>query len=377
MHKIKVLMCGPSVSAIGGGPTHMRSLLAPGLMDRCELIHFATGSRGRESPAADEALTARVLRLITSPLMLAVTIRRRRTQIVHLNSVMDHRAFWRDSVYGAISKALGCKVVLQMHGGALGDLVRYPVLRRAARWGLAVPDAVVLLANKEKRDFMEEGITQRLFVIPNGIDIGPYQAISRIHSGRVHRLVYMGRLVRSKGIFEAIEAVAHLRADPEFRNLELVIAGTGPDQREIEIAIQRNGLSDRIRLIGPVEGDAKIRFLQDADLFVFPTYHREGLPYTVLESLAAGTPVIATRVAGIPDVVVDGVHGRLIEPRDPGQVVAAVRELGASNAKLRAMSVECRTWAAERFSLDRLARRLEEVYAALDEPERMPNIAAG
>ncbi|BAU48106.1 glycosyltransferase [Sulfurifustis variabilis] len=377
LNKTKVLLCGPATSALGGGPTHIRSLLASGLVERYELIHFETGSRGRESPATDETRVARALRLLVSPFALGRAISRSGAEIVHLNSVLDHKALWRDAVYALVCRALGRKVVVQMHGGSLPDLCRFAVMRPLVRLALSIPDAIVLLASKEERDFGEHAIGVQPFVIPNGIDISPYRGATRVHSGRLRRLAYIGRLIRAKGIFEAIDAVELLRADPRFRDVELRIAGSGPAAEEIERAIRKKRLDDCVQLTGPVYGAAKIDFLREADAFVFPTYHREGLPYTVLESLAAGTPVIATRVAGIPDVVRDGVHGRLVAPRDAEQIAAAVRELSASAPALQAMSRECAMWAAEAFSLDRLAERFAEVYERLETGDRMARAPSG
>lgn len=361
--RTKILLCGPPVSAVGGGPTHIRNLLASRLADRYELVHFETGSRGTESPAKDEPLLHKVVRIFISPFALAWTIVHTRARIVHINSVLDHKGFWRDMVYVLVSRSFGCRVLSQMHGGALADLCRYRPLRPLVRWALALPQAVVLLATQEIRDFAAEGITEHLHVIPNGIDVSAYQrAGAREHSGDVRRLVYMGRLVRTKGIFEAVEAIKVLRADPRFRDVELYIAGSGPDEAQLRQRIQERGLSDCIVLVGPVSGAAKIDFLRKADVFVFPTYHREGLPYCVLESLAAGTPLVTTRVAGIPDAVIDGMHGRLIESRDPMQIADAVRTLAVSSAGLKQMSRDCAARAADVYSLERLALRFEEMY---------------
>jgi glycosyltransferase involved in cell wall biosynthesis len=125
-------------------------------------------------------------------------------------------------------------------------------------------------------------------------------------------------------------------------------------------------LVGRVRLIGAVQGEEKIRFLRDADVLLLPTYHQEGLPYVILEALAAGTPVVTTRNAGIPDVVVEGEHGRFVAPRDPAAIAAALRELAASPERLRAMSRACLDRAEREFSLTRLAARFGALYRELD-----------
>src|SRR5262249_21956927 len=136
-----ILLCGPSVTALGGGPTHVRSMLASPLRSDYQLVHFEIGSRGRESPATDEAAISKLVRIITSPVALACCIGRLGPQIVHLNSVLDLKAFYRDLVYLLVCKCLRCKVVLQLHGGALQSLSRSVLSRNLVRAVLALPDA--------------------------------------------------------------------------------------------------------------------------------------------------------------------------------------------------------------------------------------------
>lgn len=341
----------------------MINMLASPLKDRYRLIHFESGSRGAESPAKDEGLYAKVFRITTSPFALAWRLLRTWPAVVHLNSALDHKAFWRDVVYLLVSKLFQRKVVFQLHGGSLSELCAGRLMLRVLRTAFCLPDAIVLLATVEKRDFAELGITKRVVVIPNGVDVSQYRGpVERIHSGKVQRLVYLGRFIRAKGIFEVIEAVGTLRTEEKFRNIELRIAGSGPAREEIERYIGDHGLENCVKLVGSVFGNEKMEFLRGADVFVFPSYHKEGLPYTILESLAAGTPVVTSRVAGIPDIVVDGVHGIMVNTQDPGDIVRAIRQLGQSQDALRKMSTNCVAWAAQKFGLERLANQFGDLY---------------
>ena len=150
MTKRTILLCGPPVTAIGGGPTHIQNMLASPLRNHYKLIHFETGSRGTESPARDEGVFAKTIRFLVSPFTLAWRIVRSKASIVHLNSAATHKGFWRDSVYSIVCKVLGRNVVVQLHGGSirrLGGLHgfrppaetstrgrRLPVARPLVRW---------------------------------------------------------------------------------------------------------------------------------------------------------------------------------------------------------------------------------------------------
>lgn len=366
MSKATILLCGPPVSAVGGGPTHIKNMLASPLKDRYKLVHFETGSRGSESPAKDEKLAGKIFRIVTSPFALAWQILRLWPAIVHLNSALDHKAFWRDFVYLLVAKLLRRKAVIQVHGGSLDQLCAYRWMQWVVRTVFSMSDALILLATSEKAEFEKLGTTKRLIIIPNAVDVSEFRASAdRSHSGKVQRLIYLGRVSHDKGIFEAIEAVATLRTDPRFADIELAIAGSGPASADLEKCIQDRGLAGCIKLMGPLFGNEKAEFLRQADVFVFPTYHKERMPYSLLESLAAGTPVIASRIAGIPDVVIDRVHGILITPGDTDEVVRALRELGRSQDALRAMSRNCLDWASETLGLDQLATQFGELYETL------------
>lgn len=360
-----VLLCGPPVGAVGGGPTHMRNMLVSPLRQRYRLVHFESGSRGTESPAKDEPFIKKLSRIVGSPFALGWALWKNSPAIVHLNSALDQKGFWRDLAYLLVSKLFRKKVVLQIHGGSLADLCSRPGMKHAVRAALSFPDAVVLLASSEKRQFGDFGLTNRVVIIPNGVDVAQYSGVTpRRHSGQVKRLVYLGRLIPTKGIFETIDAVEILRTDPRFSDIEFHIAGSGPADQQLRNVIRSKRLESCVKLVGSLHGDDKVDFLKAADLFLFPTYHREGLPYSILESLAAGTPVVASRVAGIPDVVIDGQHGALIDAKDTAQIVDAIRHL-ASDGRIEDMSKNCQEWATKRFGLKRLADEFDALYSSL------------
>ena len=359
-----VLVCGPPRDAVGGGPTHVRNLLGSPLASEFDLVLFETGSRGAESPAKDEPLPAALARLATAPFALAALLARRRPAVAHVNTAMTLRGIGRDALTILICRLFGCHVILQLHGGYLAAATRSPFTRALVRATLGAADAVVLLARSERAEYERFGV-RRIVVVPNAVDTRVFRGEpERVHSGAIRRAGFLARLIPSKGVFESLEAVQALRAEPAFAGLELLIAGSGPAREELERRIANDGLTG-VHLLGSLSGERVAGFLRECDVLLLPTYHREGLPYTILESLAAGTPVVTTRNAGIVDVVRDREHGIFVEPRDAGQVAAAIRELAASPEGLRAMSRACASWAERELGLERLARQFAALYRAL------------
>src|SRR5205085_11381091 len=116
--------------------------------------------------------------------------------------------------------------------------------------------------------------------------------------------------------------------------------------------------------IGPVFGADKVKLLSGSDVLLLPSYS-EGLPYALLEAMAAGVPVIATPVGAIPDVVSDGIHGFLVPPRDGKAIAEAIAVLAGDREKLSWMSRACRRRVRAAFSIERLAQEISYHYARL------------
>jgi glycosyltransferase involved in cell wall biosynthesis len=354
-----ILVLGPDRMAVSGVSTHVSMLCTSALTSQFELSHFAVGSEGR-----NESPLSRLARLVTSPLTLAFAIVRRDVSIVHVNTSLNARAYWRDLVYTAVGKMFGADVVYQVHGGVLPD--RFVRGNRVAaaflRATLRLPDAIVVLAQHQLQAYRTFVPAQRIVMVPNAIDASAFVAMRRTRSGAAGelRLAYFGRLVREKGLYELLEGFRLARL--EGVAARLVIAGSGPEDAALRRWVDDAALAEHVALPGPLFGEGKFAMLAETDVFVLPTYHAEGLPYSLLEAMAAGIPVITTSVAGIPDVVRDGVHGLFVPPRDPQALCRAIRLLATQQQLLDPMSAACRSRIIDGYSLARLAESFGKLY---------------
>ncbi|WP_220634918.1 glycosyltransferase family 4 protein [Georgfuchsia toluolica] len=354
-----VMLLGPSRAAVSGVSTHLNLLFGSSLARDFELIHFQVGSEGR-----DESAAARLLRLLVSPFALAARILADGVTIVHLNTSINRRAYWRDLAYLLVAKLCGARVVYQVHGGVLprlftGDNRLFAALLRAT---LVLPDVVVVLTQAAFAAYREFVPKQVIVALPNGIDLAPYVELVRAPAAPSAplRMIYVGRLVRAKGLFEALQGLAQVRAQGVAASL--VIAGSGPDQTPLQECVEHSGLADAVRFVGPVFNADKLALYSNADVLVFPSYS-EGLPYTLLESMAAGVPAIITPVGGVPDVMADGVHGLFVPPRDAAAVGRAIIQLAGNRALLADMSTACRRRIAGGYSIERLAEEFARLYS--------------
>jgi len=144
-------------------------------------------------------------------------------------------------------------------------------------------------------------------------------------------LATAGRLTAQKALPDALRAIARVPA------VELLVLGDGSERPALEREAETLGVSDRVRFLGAGTRDDVLRLFRAADA-VLVTSAWENLPHTVLEALAVGTPVIATAVGGIPEVVVDGENGLLVPPHDVDAIAAAVARLVREEDLRRALA---------------------------------------
>ena len=358
--KTKVLLLGPNRQAVSGVSTHLNQLFGSSLAKDFDLQHFQIGSEGKS-----EGKFATYARLFLSPLSLAWKILATQPAVIHLNTSTDRKAFWRDLVYLYVAQFFGKKIVYQVHGGDLPRILfnDEPGPTKWVERALRKADVVSLLSSEEMQAYGEFVPGVRLEMIPNAIELDPkIQAPTAPYKGPI-RLVFVGRLAAPKGVAECIDAVEILTN--EGLNVHLKVAGSGPQEAELRRRLADKNLDGKVIFVGPIFGEEKNTLWRESDIFVFPTYHHEGLPYALLESMAAGCVPITTRVGGQPDVMQDGVHGLFIPPKDPRALAEAVKRLDSDRDLLFQMSKNCMARIREHYNVERLAAEFRDVYASL------------
>lgn len=359
--KPRVAIFSPALDAVSGVSTHALLLFASRLAEHYELRHFQVGSEGRT-----ENTLQRALRLFVGPLQLAWFLVSRRIRMVHLNTSLDRKAFWRDLAFLAVAKAVGCKVLNQIHGGALPEQFFDGDARRTAilRWFVRASDAVVVLSLEELAAYRAFAPDTRVEHIPNAIDVQQFRPpAERVNRDRPLRLVYIGRLIREKGMFEALEAFAALRHAG--RKLLFDVAGTGRDAEAMREHARRLGVDSHVRFLGPVFGADKVALWHRSDVLVFPTYSLEGLPYALLEAMASGCVPVISVMGAMGEAVMHGKQALIVPARDPQRLAEAVALLDADRRMLEALSVRAQLRAGERYSLERLGGEFLRLYCEL------------
>jgi len=162
-------------------------------------------------------------------------------------------------------------------------------------------------------------------------------------------------------VFDLLEATHLLRGTvPQVR---LECAGDGDLAKVARYALALN-LGTRVSLPGWMDRAGTLDLMRRASVFVLPSY-AEGLPMSLLEAMAAGCPVVATHVGGIPDVITDGVDGVIVPPGNPEALASAIGHILRDRAFARSLGNAARETIANRYSAERSLERLEQIYAGL------------
>lgn len=340
-------MIGPSLDARGGMTSVVRAYQAAGLFEQGR-VRYLTSYR---HPQAVPRLW--VYLVCMSRLLWALMLGQ--VAGLHLHSA-SWGSCWRKASMAWLARLFRVPYLFHIHSGEFLDFYQAcgPRARRVVERTLRGASHVIVLSAGWMRDFDAVFPGLRLQMLKNPIAV---PSDGRPCAGEVPRVLFLGRIRDKKGVFDLIDAMAVVRRSVP--NAELVLAGDG----DVALARQRAdalGLGDAVRLPGWLEGEAKFEAIRRSDVMALPSYF-EGFPIGVLEAMAMGSLVVATRVGGIPDLIRDGENGLLLEA---GDVAALARqlEIGLTDRAQRARMVERAQHDAQAYRSGPVVGALKALY---------------
>jgi colanic acid/amylovoran biosynthesis glycosyltransferase len=276
---------------------------------------------------------------------------------VHFAGLASRTAWWIKRLFGITYSFTGhandifCPKPDQRVG--LADLLR------EASFVVVVSD---FGANWLQRSFPESA--HKIQRVYNGLDLSVFQPATQ--GAEPVRLLSIGRLIEKKGFKFLIEACRLLRSSGF--SFVCQIVGEGPEHGHLQEAIQVSQLSDTVRLRGALPQTEIVELLSQSSIFVFPAVHdsagdTDNLPTVLIEAMASRLPIIATRIAGIPEIVQHDENGILVPEKDPAKLADAIRFLGGDQALLERFSGASRRIAEEKFALVDTVGHLKKLFA--------------
>ena len=270
-----------------------------------------------------------------------------------------------------LGKIFGVPVTVSARGTDINLYPSFKLIRPMIRWTLSQADAVISVSGALKESMVKLGVNPgKIRVIPNGVDAQRFHLMGREEAKRrlnllpeISLLVSVGALILLKGHLTLIRAFA--RIAPRYPALQLYILGEGPLRSELDSLVRELDLQDRVRLPGKRPNDELAQWFNAAEVSLL-TSSREGWPNVVTESLACGTPVVATRVGGVPEILHSQEFGIVVD-QTVDSVADAIERALSKKWDRQAISdqTRARTWSI-------VAGEVEEVLCKKTQPHKEP-----
>jgi glycosyltransferase involved in cell wall biosynthesis len=260
---------------------------------------------------------------------------------------------------------------IAFHHGHTRSVFRVRLYHGLDRWSLRAPKQVVTVSQAFASQLAAKGVRpEKIAVLHNAIEVqsARREASPRDLAANKARLgvppgdrlvLAVGRLSKEKAHADLVSAIGRLHQSHPERRLQLIVLGEGTERKYLENCVRSAGLEQLVKLPGHAS-DVQA-YYQAADVVAISSVS-EGSPNVLLEAMAAGVPVVATAVGGIPEIVKDREHALLVPPRDPEAMADAIHFLLTDASSAEKMAGAARLLVAERYSPEQRAWALVKLY---------------
>lgn len=361
MKRKEVLIVGPNVDMIihGGIVTHMKLLLsfANDKDYDFNLQAFTLGER----KVVGEKIT--MYKLLTSYLEYIWKLLTKKIKIVHINSSMKNGSIIKNFFVLLISKIFLKKCIFQFHGGSPDDISRHFIF--ILKFIISLADKILVLTDDQMniKHYLNESEWTKIEKIPNYIKIRNVNLSNRKHDTKVHFL-FVGRVIKEKGIYEIIKAAKKL-IDNDL-DFQVDIMGDGSDLKEMKQVVNKLELQRYFQFHGFVTNDVKKDNLYStSNIMIFPSYYKEGFPYTILEAMLFKMPIVSTKAGALADVIEDNKNGFLI-PFQNHEILAEKMKYFILNLKdIERMGSHSLSLINTKYSTEIMKQKLTNIYQEL------------
>jgi glycosyltransferase involved in cell wall biosynthesis len=230
-------------------------------------------------------------------------------------------------------------------------LTNKPILQNA--------DAILALTEHMRNKLINIYNTE-IYIVPNGIDVENYKdtTISPTRKTGIKNILFVGNLYSIKGVQYLISAMKKIH--DEMSDVRLILVGDGEERKRLEELSKQLNMQSYVQFVGKVPHEKVKIFMHQADIFVLPSLS-EGLPIVILEAMACGLPIVASRVGGIPDLIKNGVHGYLVKAKMPDEIAEKILIL-LKDDQLRTEIARTNLELIKEYSWTIIIFKLENIY---------------
>ena len=348
---MNVMMVGPEIQSRGGISAVVIDYIFSGLLSDLSVAYFPTYSDGSRSTKVIFYLRA----------FFNILLNIAGYDIVHINTSYGW-SFRRLLAIFILARMLRKKTIFHIHGSRFDQWysASWKLDKWLTRFALTQADAVIALSVEWKRKLLTIQPDAKVQVIENAIHTGKFRKKkTKARPIAPYRILFLGRVGQRKGVYDIVEAATFLSSC----KYKFTLAGDG-ETEELKNLILQKGLQDMIDVPGWISGKGKADLLEQADLFLLPSYH-EGLPISILEAMASRLPVVSTPVGGIPQAVRENENGYLVPCGEPKALARAIERVFSEPGKWDKFSARSCQIVEKQFSMCRVKRQLGSLYQDL------------
>jgi glycosyltransferase involved in cell wall biosynthesis len=300
----------------------------------------------------------RILLLIKRIILFPLFLKKSNIDIVHQNFPFDPKGILREFIINSWCKLFRVPVVLHIHGGIfLMNKTSNKLYFFLSRKIFKNSKAVIVLSEVEKESLLLNYQYSDALILENCIDISPFLEIKRDeHPAPV--FLFMGRIHETKGLNEILSAFRLLKVDnTDFR---FILCGDGPLKKSI-ISEFETILGENFSYLGIVSGQRKLEVIKSADYFLLPSWF-EGLPLSLMETMAAGLVPVVTNVGSIHFLVEDGKNGIIVEMKNSDDLYRKIKNSLSDPDLYKSLSANAKNSISERCNIKDYISRLNCIY---------------
>jgi glycosyltransferase involved in cell wall biosynthesis len=345
-------MIGPSIDSLGGMATVQRIILENWQSSAYSLVHLPSQKEG--SKALKLAVAVRAVGTLLTMLAFG------QISAIHVHFALG-TSFYRKSLFALLGCAFRVPVIGHAHAGAFPSFYGScgPIRRWYIRAVLNCMQHIITLSQDCCAFYSTLHRRDASTMIPNPVPV-PAVVASLASTTKAPVLLTLGKLGHDKGTYDILDIVPAVLA--RFPRAEFWFGGDG-EVEEVRQFIAGQPWAGQVHLLGWLSGAEKDNALQAARLFLLPSY-AEGMPMALLEAMAFGLPVIATSVGGIPEAVIAGETGLLIEPGDRDALLKDILDLLDAPDRAAALGTAARVLVTRRFAVSTVLADITSVYDA-------------
>lgn len=348
-HRKKVLMCGSDLSVKGGMVSVIRNYLNYQNWEDIAIHYVPT--------YIEKSKIVIALYFLIAYIRVLFHLIFGKYDVLYVHTA-ERGSFYRKAMLIELAHKVGVKTVIHHHAAEFEEFYSSSNRKEYLKKILELADLNIVLSNRLIRMITDKAPKSNVKVLYNAVNTYPENPYNQDATN----ILFLGRFGKRKGIYDLLVALREIESELD-TSVKLYLCGDG-EIDEVKNKVEEYGLENRVEHVGWIEGKQKIEFFKNSMVNILPSYN-EGLPMTILETMSYGIPNISTKIASIPEVIVDGVNGYMIKPGDIEALKKLLLEISADKKKRIDMSNLAYRCVMDSFSLSHHIGLLSEYLREL------------